>query len=104
MISQKEPQKLAVIYSRTSSDSDDDRDLSSKHSIAEQFSICRDLAKKNNYKVIGEFEDRNFSGRTEWRNHTGVGRENDEELTADYADGRGCFFNSGVVTNPLFRV
>lgn len=53
--------KRAVIYARTSADSEDE---GLKLSIEEQLDACRNLATSQGYKIVGEYFDRNRSGRT----------------------------------------
>lgn len=52
------PRKKAVIYARQSSGKEEESE-----SIALQLEMCRELAKKRNMDVIGEFFDANTSGR-----------------------------------------
>lgn len=52
------PQKKALIYARQSSGKEEESE-----SIAMQISHCRELAQKNNIKVLEIFEDANSSGR-----------------------------------------
>jgi len=53
--------KRALIYARTSQDSED---AGLKVSIEEQLEACRNLCKNQGYQIIGEYFDRNRSGRT----------------------------------------
>ena len=50
--------KKAVIYARQSSGKEEESE-----SIALQIEMCRELARKHNIDVIGEFHDANTSGR-----------------------------------------
>ena len=53
--------KRAVLYARTSQDSED---AGLKVSIEEQLEACRNLCKSQGYQIVGEYFDRNRSGRT----------------------------------------
>lgn len=51
-------QKSCFIYARQSSGKEEDSE-----SIAMQLEKCRELARTQNYRILGEFSDANSSGR-----------------------------------------
>jgi len=53
--------KRAILYARTSADSENE---GLKLSIEEQLDACKNLAQSHGYNIIGEYFDRNRSGRT----------------------------------------
>jgi len=53
--------KRAILYARTSADSENE---GLKLSIEEQLDACKNLAQSHRYQIIGEYFDRNRSGRT----------------------------------------
>jgi hypothetical protein len=61
MPSDQQVAKRAVIYARTSADSENE---GLKLSIEEQLDACKNLAQSHGYNIIGEYFDRNRSGRT----------------------------------------
>ena len=65
----KQASKRAVLYARTSVDSDSD-DSSLKVSIEEQLEACRNLCQSHGYQIIGEYFGRNRSGITHRGQHT----------------------------------
>ena len=57
--------KRAILYARTSADSENE---GLKLSIEEQLDACKNLAQSHGYKIVGEYFDRNRSGRSVGRN------------------------------------
>jgi len=57
--------KRAILYARTSADSENE---GLKLSIEEQLDACKNLAQSHGYNIIGEYFDRNRSGRSVGRN------------------------------------
>ena len=53
--------KRAILYARTSADS---KNEGLKLSIEEQLDTCKNLCQAHGYEIIGEYFDRNRSGRT----------------------------------------
>lgn len=73
--------KRAILYARTSADSENE---GLKLSIEEQLDACKNLAPSHGYQIIGEYFYRNRSGRTyptgsiKWRlENRGACEEND---------------------------
>jgi len=53
--------KRAILYARTSQDSEEE---GTKLSIEEQLEAGRNLCQNQGYQIVGEYFDRNRSGRT----------------------------------------